>query len=100
MACSLPVFGVHSLNCRASTLQKPTLRQQNAFGNPPSRQNYGFFGASRAHRIAIRPPSPTARLERQAREPSVPDIDQNAADRLILVEVRKALDDIEKKLLG
>jgi hypothetical protein len=30
----------------------------------------------------------------------VPDIDQNAADRLILVEVRKALDDIEKKLLG
>ena len=30
----------------------------------------------------------------------VPDIDQNAADRLILGEVRKALDDIEKKLLG
>ena len=30
----------------------------------------------------------------------VPDIDQNAADRLILVEVRKALDDIEKKLLS
>ena len=30
----------------------------------------------------------------------VPDIDQNAADRLILVEVRKALDDIEKNLLG
>jgi hypothetical protein len=30
----------------------------------------------------------------------VPDIDQNAADRLILVELRKALDDIEKKLLG
>jgi hypothetical protein len=30
----------------------------------------------------------------------VPDIDQNAADKLILVEMRKALDDIEKKLLG
>ncbi|MFY9329334.1 MAG: hypothetical protein WAO76_15160 [Georgfuchsia sp.] len=26
----------------------------------------------------------------------VPDIDQNAADKLILVEMRKALDDIEK----
>lgn len=30
----------------------------------------------------------------------VPDIDQNAADRLILAEVRKALDQIDKKLLG
>jgi hypothetical protein len=30
----------------------------------------------------------------------VPDIDQNSADRLILVEIRKALDDIEKKLVG
>lgn len=30
----------------------------------------------------------------------VPDIDQDFADRLILVEVRKALDDIERKLLG
>ena len=30
----------------------------------------------------------------------VPDIDQNAADKLILVEMRKALDEIEKKLLG
>ncbi len=30
----------------------------------------------------------------------VPDIDQKAADKLILVEMRKALDDIEKKLLG
>ena len=30
----------------------------------------------------------------------VPDIDQNAADKLILAEIRNALDDIEKKLLG
>jgi len=30
----------------------------------------------------------------------VPDIDQNSADRLILVEIRKALDDIEKRLVG
>ena len=30
----------------------------------------------------------------------VPDIDQNAADRLILGEVKRALEDIEKKLLG
>ena len=30
----------------------------------------------------------------------VPDIDQNAADKLILVEMRKALDDAEKELLG
>lgn len=30
----------------------------------------------------------------------VPDIDQPAADRLILVEVRKALDDVEGQLLG
>lgn len=30
----------------------------------------------------------------------VPDIDQNVADRMILIEVRKALDDVEKKLLG
>jgi hypothetical protein len=30
----------------------------------------------------------------------VPDIDQNVADKLILVEMRKALDDIEKELLG
>ncbi len=30
----------------------------------------------------------------------VPDIDQNVADRLILNEVRKALDAIEAKLLG
>ena len=30
----------------------------------------------------------------------VPDIDQNAADKLILVEIRKALDEIERKLLG
>jgi hypothetical protein len=29
----------------------------------------------------------------------VPDIDQNVADKLILVEIRKALDDIEKQLL-
>jgi len=31
---------------------------------------------------------------------NVPEIDQNLADRLILTEVRKALDDIEKKLLA
>jgi len=30
----------------------------------------------------------------------VPDIDQNAADKLILAEMRKALDDAEKELLG
>ena len=30
----------------------------------------------------------------------VPEIDQNVADKLILVEMRKALDDIEKELLG
>ena len=30
----------------------------------------------------------------------VPDIDQNVADKLILAEMRKALDDIEKELLG
>ncbi len=30
----------------------------------------------------------------------VPDIDQAAADRLILIEVRKALNEIEQKLLG
>ena len=30
----------------------------------------------------------------------VPEIDQNVADRLILAEMRKALDDIEKELLG
>ena len=30
----------------------------------------------------------------------VPDIDQYAADKLILVEVRKALDDVEKTLLN
>ena len=29
----------------------------------------------------------------------VPDIDQGVADRLILAEVRKALDDIENELL-
>ncbi len=29
----------------------------------------------------------------------VPDIDQAAADRLILIEVRKALNEIEQKLL-
>lgn len=29
----------------------------------------------------------------------VPDIDQGDADKLILAEVRKALDDIEKELL-
>ena len=31
---------------------------------------------------------------------NVPDIDQTVADKLILGEVRKALDEIEKKLLG
>ena len=30
----------------------------------------------------------------------VPDIDQAAADRLILSQVRKALDELEHKLLG
>ena len=30
----------------------------------------------------------------------VPDIDQKAADKLILTEMRKAMDDIEKILLG
>ena len=30
----------------------------------------------------------------------VPDIDQNVADKLILMEVRKALDELEHKLLG
>jgi hypothetical protein len=30
----------------------------------------------------------------------VPDIDQNRADQLILMEMRKALDDIEKELRG
>ena len=30
----------------------------------------------------------------------VPEIDQNVADKLILVEMRKALDDVEKELLG
>lgn len=30
----------------------------------------------------------------------VPEVNQNAADKLILVEVRKALDDIEKELLA
>ena len=30
----------------------------------------------------------------------VPDIDQRAADKLILIEVRKALDALEQKLLG
>jgi len=30
----------------------------------------------------------------------VPDIDQDFADKLILAEIRKALDDIENKLLG
>jgi len=30
----------------------------------------------------------------------VPDIDEKYADKLILVEVRKALDHIEKELLG
>jgi hypothetical protein len=30
----------------------------------------------------------------------VPEIDQNVADKLILMEMRKVLDDIEKELLG
>jgi hypothetical protein len=30
----------------------------------------------------------------------VPDIDQTFADKLIVLEVRKALDDLEHKLLG
>ncbi|HUX62160.1 hypothetical protein [Sulfuricella sp.] len=30
----------------------------------------------------------------------VPEIDQNVADKLILAEIRKALEDIEKELLG
>ena len=30
----------------------------------------------------------------------VPDIDQAAADKLIVLEVRKALDQVEHKLLG
>lgn len=30
----------------------------------------------------------------------VPDIDQNAADKLILTEIRKALDELEQKLMG
>ena len=30
----------------------------------------------------------------------VPDIDQTAADRLILTEVRRALDELEQRLLG
>jgi len=30
----------------------------------------------------------------------VPDIDQHAADKLILAEIRKALDDIERELPG
>ncbi|MDP2027798.1 hypothetical protein [Sulfuriferula sp.] len=30
----------------------------------------------------------------------VPEIDQNLADRLILGEIRKALDGLEKELLG
>ena len=30
----------------------------------------------------------------------VPEIDQHVADKLILVEIRKALDAIEKELLG
>ena len=30
----------------------------------------------------------------------VPDIDQAVADKLILIEVRKALDELEQKLLG
>jgi hypothetical protein len=31
---------------------------------------------------------------------NVPEIDQAAADKLILEEMRKALDDIEKEVLG
>ncbi len=30
----------------------------------------------------------------------VPEIDQNVADKLILMEMRKVLDDIERELLG
>lgn len=30
----------------------------------------------------------------------VPDIDQPAADRLILTQIRKALEELEQKLLG
>ncbi len=30
----------------------------------------------------------------------VPDIDENAANRMILAEVHKALDEVEKKLAG
>ena len=30
----------------------------------------------------------------------VPEIDQNVADKLILVEIRNALDDLEKKLIS
>lgn len=30
----------------------------------------------------------------------VPEVDQRAADKLILAEIRKALDDIEMKLVG
>ncbi|MEO6145799.1 MAG: hypothetical protein ABIT70_01860 [Sulfuriferula sp.] len=30
----------------------------------------------------------------------VPEIDQNLADKLILAEIRKSLDDIEKELRG
>ena len=30
----------------------------------------------------------------------VPDVDQTVADKLILTEVRKALDELEHKLLG
>ena len=30
----------------------------------------------------------------------VPEIDQNLADKLILAEIRKALDDVERKLLA
>ncbi len=30
----------------------------------------------------------------------VPDIDQTAADKLILAEIRKALDALEQKLMG
>ena len=30
----------------------------------------------------------------------VPDVDQTVADKLILMEVRKALDELEHKLLG
>lgn len=31
---------------------------------------------------------------------NVPDIDQTVADKLILAEVRKALDELERKLVG